>query len=163
MDKMEYPRGLIRYTSERELEGGKTHWLRPRIIGYVVVLCLMVGVFWYNMFTRVPLELTVIRDRNQLYVTTDAGQIDNIYTLHLVNMDESMHEFEISIAGIEGAEILGETAHTLDGGEVRSLTLRVRVEPGALDKPSTPLTFRASAADMPSLQAVSESRFMKPL
>ena len=163
MDKMEYPRGLIRYTSERELEGERTHWLRPRIIGYVVVLCLMVGVFWYNVFTRIPLELTVIRDRNQLYVTTDAGQIDNIYTLQLVNMDENMHEFEISVTGIDGAEVIGETIHTLNGGEVRSLTLRVRTEPGLLDKPSTPLTYRASATDMPSLQAVSESRFMKPL
>ena len=35
MDKMEYPQGLIRYTSEHELQGGTTHWLRPRIIGYV--------------------------------------------------------------------------------------------------------------------------------
>jgi cytochrome c oxidase accessory protein FixG len=163
MDKMEYPRGLIRYTSERELQGGKTHWVRPRIIGYILVLCLMVGLFWYNMFTRIPLELTIIRDRNQLYVTTDAGEIDNIYTLQLVNMDENMHEFEISISGIDGAQVVGDTVHTLDGGEVRSLTMRVRIEPGKLNKPSTPLTFTAVATDMPSLQAVSESRFMKPL
>ena len=163
MDKMEYPRGLIRYTSERELQGGKTHWVRPRIIGYILVLCLMVGLFWYNMFTRIPLELTIIRDRNQLYVTTDAGEIDNIYTLQLVNMDENMHEFEISISGIDGAQVVGDTVHTLDGGEVRSLTMRVRIEPGKLNKPSTPLTFTAAATDMPSLQAVSESRFMKPL
>ena len=58
MDKMSYPRGLIRYTSEDELEGRKTRWLRPRIIGYVLVLCVMVGVFWYNMFSRIPVELT---------------------------------------------------------------------------------------------------------
>ena len=56
----------------------------------------MVGVFWYNMLSRIPLELTAIRDRNQLYVTTDSGAIDNIYTLHLVNMDRAMHEFEIT-------------------------------------------------------------------
>jgi polyferredoxin len=29
MRKMGYEPGLVRYTSERELEGGKTHWLRP--------------------------------------------------------------------------------------------------------------------------------------
>ena len=97
MDKMGYARGLVGYHSERQLQGGKTHWLRPRIIGYVVVLCLMVGVFWYNVITRVPLELTVIRDRNQLFITTDTGDIDNIYTLQLANMDREMHEFEISI------------------------------------------------------------------
>ena len=163
MDKMQYPRGLIRYTSEHQLQGGNTHWLRPRIIGYAVVLCLMVGVFWYNMLSRIPLELTIIRDRNQLYVTTDSGAIDNIYTLQLVNMDDNMHEFEISIAGIEGAQLIGDSLHTLNGGEVRSISIRVRAEPGSLDKPSTKLDFRAEATDMPSLQAVHESRFMKPL
>ncbi len=163
MDKMEYPRGLIRYTSEHQLEGGTTHWLRPRIIGYVVVLLLMVGVFSYNMLSRIPLELTIIRDRNQLYVTTDSGAIDNIYTLQLVNMDTNMHEFAISISGIEGATIIGEIMHTLNGGEIRTINIRVRARPEALEKPSSELDFRAVATDMPSLQVLSESRFIKPL
>jgi len=163
MDKMEYPRGLIRYTSENQLAGGTTHWVRPRIIGYLVVLSLMIGVFSYNIFGRIPLELTVIRDRNQLYVTTDSGKIDNIYTLQLVNMDKAMHEFEISIDGLENAEIIGQTLHTLNGGEVSAISLRLRVAPSELDKPSSEFNFEVKATDMPSLQASSESRFLKPL
>ena len=163
MDKMAYPRGLIRYTSEHELAGGKTHWLRPRIIGYGLVLAFMVGVFWYNVIARVPVELTAIRDRNELFVTTDSGAIENIYTLQLANMDNDPHEFEISISGIAGASIVGETRHSLDGGEVRSITLRVSAQPGALSQPSTELDFMAVASDSPSLQATAESRFMKPL
>ncbi|TGD74557.1 cytochrome c oxidase accessory protein CcoG [Mangrovimicrobium sediminis] len=163
MDKMNYPRGLIRYTSERELAGGKTHWLRPRIIGYVVVLCVMVGVFSYNMFSRIPLELSVIRDRNQLYVTTDNGQIDNIYTLRLANMDTDMHEFEVRIEGLPEAQIIGETLYTLDGGEVRTISLRVRMDPAALERPSTEFEFEVEATDIDSLHAEHESRFVKPL
>ncbi len=163
MDKMEYPRGLIRYTSEHELEGGSTHWVRPRVIGYALVLALMIGVFSYNVFNRIPLELTVIRDRNNLYLVTDEGQIENIYTLNLVNMDDNSHDFEISIDGVPGAKIIGETRHTLDGGEVRAISLRVMATPENLDKPSSVMNFTAVATDMPSLQARSESRFMKPL
>ncbi len=163
MDKMEYPRGLIRYTSEHALEGGTTHWLRPRIIGYVLVLCLMTGVFWYNVFSRIPVELTAIRDRTQLYMTTDTGAIENIYTLQLANMDNAAHTFDIGIEGIDGAAIVGATRYTLDGGEMRSISLRVRVEPGALTRPSTELDFTAVVSDMPSLRATAESRFMKPL
>jgi cytochrome c oxidase accessory protein FixG len=163
MKKMNYDPGLIRYTSEHQLGGGHTHWLRPRIIGYVLMLCTMAGVFSYWVISRIPVELTAIRDRNQLYVTTDSGAIDNIYTLHLANMDREVHEFEVSIAGIEGATIVGETRYTLDGGEVRTITLRVRAEPETLAKPSTEFDFNAVATDMPSLQATSESRFMKPL
>lgn len=163
MDKMNYPRGLIRYTSERELQGGRTHWLRPRIIGYVVVLAVMIGVFCYTMFTRVPLELTAIHDRNQLYVTTDTGAIENIYTLQLVNMDREMHEFELSISGLEGATLIGEKLHTIDGGEVRSISLRIRISPSLLTSPNTELSFDVRATDAPTLRTSTESRFLKPL
>jgi len=163
MEKITYPRGLIRYTSEHELEGGKTHWLHPHIIGYALVLCLMIGVFWYNVFSRVPVELTAIRDRTQLYMTTETGAIENIYTLQLANMDNEMHTFDIAIEGIEGAAIVGATRYNLEGGEVRSISLRVRVEPDALTRPSTELDFTAAVADSPSLRATAESRFMKPL
>ena len=163
MDKMSYPRGLISYTSEHQLQGGKTHWLRPRMIGYVLVLTVMVSLFSYRVISRVPLEMTVIRDRNELYVTTMDGNIENIYTLSLVNMEQSMHEFEIVVTGIDGAEIIGETLHTLDGGEVRSINLRVRVAPERLSRPSTEIEFTARATDRESLQVSSESRFMRPL
>ncbi len=163
MDKMKYPNGLISYTSEHQLEGGTTHWLRPRIIGYFIVLLIMVGLFTTHILSRIPLELTVIRDRTELYLTTDSGQIENIYTLHLLNMDKSMHEFHISISGIEGAQIIGETLYTLDGGEIASVTLRVRADPAALNKPSQTLHFDVMATDMPSLSTTSESRFMKPI
>jgi cytochrome c oxidase accessory protein FixG len=163
MDKMQYPRGLISYTSEHQLEGGTTHWLRPRIIGYITVLAIMISVFSYTIFSRIPVELTVIRDRTQLYMTTDSGDIENLYQLHLLNMDKNRHEYEISIDGIEGATIIGETVYILEGGEVRTINLRVRSNPANLNKPSTELQFQAIATDMPTLRAVSESRFMKPM
>jgi hypothetical protein len=74
-----------------------------------------------------------------------------------------MHEFDISITGIEGASLIGETTHTLNGGEVRAISLRVRIQPKLLNKPSTELDFTAQASDNPSLQASAESRFVKPL
>lgn len=163
MDKMNYDTGLIRYTSERELAGGKTHWLRPRIIGYVVVLCVMVGVFSYNMFSRVPLELTVIRDRNQLYMETATGAIDNTYTLQLVNMDPDEHVFVISIEGFPQGRILSDTEYLVGGGEIASIEIRVQAEPESLTKPSTEFDFRARAEDNDALQIVHESRFLKPL
>ena len=163
MDKMDYPRGLVRYTSEHELAGGTTHWIRPRIIGYIVVLAIMVGVFSYNMVSRIPLELTIIRDRNQLYVTTDTGAIDNIYTLQLVNMDPDSHVFDISISGLPQAKIIGDTEYRLEGGEVRSISLRLRAMPDTLDKPSTEFEFQAKSSDNESLQISHESRFVKPI
>jgi polyferredoxin len=89
MRKMGYEPGLVRYTSERELEGGKTHWLRPADHRLHRHAHVMVSVFSYNVATRMPLEMTVIRDRNNLYVETGDGGVENIYRLHIVNMDHA--------------------------------------------------------------------------
>lgn len=163
MAKMEYPPGLIRYTSEHALQGGVTHWLRPRIIAYCAVLCVMLGLLLYVMLSRVPLDLSIVRDRNQLYVTTVDGLVDNIYTLNLANMDRGMHEFEVTIEGLDGATLIGNAVHTLNGGEIREISVRVRMLPETLADVSTPFDFRVMATDDPALQVRSESRFMKPL
>lgn len=163
MEKMGYDPGLIRYTSENELEGGTTRWLRPRVIGYFLVLSVMLGVFTYNVVTRIPVEMTVIRDRNQLFVETADGGVENIYRIQLLNMDTRPHEFRLTLEGIPGAELIGDELHALEGGEVRTITLRVRARPEQLGRPSTEISFRAEALDMPSLRAESESRFMRPL
>ena len=107
--------------------------------------------------------MTVIRDRSQLYVTTDSGAIENIYTLHLVNMDKESHQFEITISGVKNAIINGQTLYALSGGEVREISLRVSARPEVLNSPSSVLTFEAQATERPNLRALSESRFLKPL
>jgi|TARA_B100001964_G_C14131435_1_gene553072 polyferredoxin len=85
MDKMNYPRGLVRYTTENALEGAKTHILCPRVTVYAIVLALLTfSVFW-DIFTRNPVSLDVIRDRNALYRETGEGLIENVYTLRVIN------------------------------------------------------------------------------
>ncbi|MFV0477240.1 MAG: cytochrome c oxidase accessory protein CcoG [Parahaliea sp.] len=162
MDKMEYPRGLIRYTSENELEGGRTHWLRPRIIGYGIVLTVMVAGFLYILLSRIPVELNIIRDRGQLYTMSAGGKIDNVYTVHLANMDEKPHTYQIAIEGLKEVEIVGNTVHELAPGEVLELSLRLRMSPEALTRPSTAIEFSAQAIDNPAYKTTAESSFMKP-
>ena len=52
---------------------------------------------------------------------------------------------------------------TLDGGELRAVSVRVRLPPGQIELPSAPLWFTATATDEPGLAASTESRFMRPL
>ena len=162
MDKMGYEPGLIRYTSERELEGEKTHWLRPRLLGYAAVLLIMCLAFAWRVYTRVPLEITVIRDRNQLYIEQNPGEIENIYTLQILNMDEQMHSYRLRIEGIGDARIIGPRRVTLDSGEVRSLPLRVAAPRENFDRPSTPFNFVIEADDGSGWSALSDSRFLVP-
>jgi len=163
MDKMNYERGLIRYTSERELEGEKTHWLRPRLFGYLAAILIMSAAFSWRIYSRVPLEVTVIRERTQLYVQNADGDIENIYTLQILNMDEEMHSYALRIEGLEDGRIIGTNEVTLDSGEVRSVPLRVAAPADNFTRPSTGFTFVVSSDDGSDLRAVAETRFLVPV
>jgi cytochrome c oxidase accessory protein FixG len=163
MDKMNYPRNLISYTSEHELEGGTFHWLRPRIIGYAIMLSIMTGVFTYNIINRVPLEMTVMRDRGELYVETADGRIENIYTIHIVNMTDEQRRYTLNILGLEGAKIIGNSEPIVAAGGDLTVPLRVNAAPETIDVPSKTIHFSLTAEDNPDLTVTIESRFMKPL
>jgi cytochrome c oxidase accessory protein FixG len=164
MNKMGYEPGLISYTSERALvEGEHTHWLRPRLIGYIVVLLIMVSAFSYRIYSRIPLEMTVIRDRNQLYVETIPGQIENIYTLQIANKDQEVHSYTIRIEGLQNARLVGDRELFLNSGEVRSLPLRVSAPAEDFDRPSTAFSFIIETDDGSEYSVSSESRFMIPM
>ncbi len=163
MDKMGYETGLIRYASERELGGEKTHWLRPRLIGYIVALLVMITAFSWRIYSRVPLEFTVIRDRSQLYTEVAGGAIENIYTLQILNMDEEMHSYTLRLDGLDSGTIIGETELLLSAGEIRSLPVRVRAPREAFDRPSSAFEFVIESDDDSGLSDRAESRFLVPL
>jgi cytochrome c oxidase accessory protein FixG len=81
MDKMEYPRGLIRFTSEDELNNGATKFLRFRIVAYVAILMIVSGLFVYTIADRKPVTLDVSRDRGAQMYRIRSGQIQNVYTV----------------------------------------------------------------------------------
>jgi cytochrome c oxidase accessory protein FixG len=162
MDKMGYDPGLIRYTSERALSGEETHWLRPRLLGYICVLAIMCAAFSWRIATRVPLEITVIRERNQLYVENSSGEIENIYTLQILNMDEEMHSYVVTIDGLENSRLIGAEELILDSAEVRSVPLRIAAPAANFDRPSTGFQFIITATDGSNLTANTESRFLIP-
>jgi cytochrome c oxidase accessory protein FixG len=164
MDKVGYERGLIRYTTENALEGKATHVLRPRMVVYALLLCIITGGLFYSMATRVPLELDIIRDRNALYRETDEGWIENIYTLKIINMDEQSHRLSLSAGGIPGLRLLGvDTKFTADSGHVMEKVVRLQVDPEVLQKTGYDISFRLQAVDQPSLTVNETGRFIGPV
>src|SRR5690606_8045955 len=71
MEKMHYPKGLVRYTTENRLLGLPGRILRPRVIGYSIAILAMSSLLVAKLVLRTPLQMDVIRDRGQLYVLRD--------------------------------------------------------------------------------------------
>ncbi|MDO6565716.1 cytochrome c oxidase accessory protein CcoG [Alteromonas sp. 1_MG-2023] len=141
MDKMNYPKGLISFTSEEELAGGKTHIVRPKLIGYLLVLIVMVGLLVADIATRVPLEIDIIRDRNSLYRETNEGLIENVYTIKVLNKSQQTHTYTISVQGLPEYTFIGNQEVTVSGGEVYSTPISVATDPYNLEDVVTEIQF----------------------
>ncbi len=163
MDKMGYPRGLITYTTENAMRGGRSHILRPRVVVYALLLLAIMSIFAWSLSQRSTLGLDVIRDRNRLYRETDEGRIENVYILKIINMDDKGHAFKLHVEGIEDLELFIDARRIwVDAGEVLELPVRLRVEEDELHERSNKVTFKLVATDDPGLKAREEARFLGP-
>jgi cytochrome c oxidase accessory protein FixG len=160
MDKMNYDKGLIRYTNEHALKGNKVHILRPKLIGYASALIVMFSVFGYTVFNRTPLELDVMRDRGSLYTNTSDGRVQNSYQVKIMNMSQEPHDFSIKLSGLEKGELVGKTLITLKNGEVGSLPLSIKASAWELKTSRTDVEFTVTRDD--GLKVSKESRFIGP-
>jgi len=162
MDRMNYPRGLIRYTTENALHHKKSSIFRPRVLVYATILIALIAVLVGSLATRTPLILDVIRDRNTLYREADAGFIENIYTLKVINQHHESREFNLEVSGIEGLALDGAPDPlVVAGGEVLSLPVRVRAHRdnayGIMN-----IEFSITAIDDPGVAVREDSRFLGP-
>ena len=162
MDKMEYPRGLIRYTTENELEGKPSKLMRPRTFGYGLALVMMILAMGYTIATRVPATLDVERDRGALFKFNGQGRVENSYTLRIANMTEVPQTFSISVSGMETAQILTDTVVTVGNSANLALPTVVDVDPDVISSASNTIIFKLISETDPSLVLETESRFVGP-
>lgn len=162
MDKMAYPRGLIRYATENELEGMPSKLMRPRTFGYGLVLSLMLGALVFTLMTRVPAELDAQRDRGALFKMNGRGMVENSYTLKIANLSEVPQTFKVSVSGLATASIVGNKPINVASGENLAIPTVVEVSPEVITESNSRLVFRAQSTTDESLVLETESRFVGP-
>lgn len=164
MDRMNYPRGLIRYTTERQLvEKQKTHWLRPRLIAYAAMLALMLGLFVWILAARVPLQVEAMRDRNQLFRLNNDGLIENAFNLKITNKTQQEQTYRVSLNAPNGIRLdIRHPEVILDAGEIYELPITVVGDPARVSQSELPISFRVQGVSDPSLSATIENRFRAP-
>ncbi len=162
MEKMNYPKGLIRYTTENELDGRPSKFMRPRTFGYGLALLLMIGSIAFTIITRVPAELDVERDRGALFNFNGEGRVENTYTLRIINMTEVSQTFDISVSGMPGLRILTDKSLTVESNENRALPTVVDVDPESIESSNNTIYFQIESDSKPPLKLETESRFVGP-
>ena len=146
MDKMQYPRGLIRYTTENMLAGRPRRVLRPRTLIYATLLAALLTTFAWGVMHRAPLIVEVLRDRNALYREAADDAIENSYTVKLVNKTRASHHLRLSVTTGSPALIVGNRDVDVPAGEVASVPLTLRIVRGTL-RGMNSITLTATADD----------------
>jgi len=171
MDKMGYPRGLIRYSTENAMQGKypeeptalrkiASHLLRPRVLIYSAILATVVVAMTASLAMRVPVKLNVLKDRANLVREASDGWVENVYRLQIMNTAESGHRFQVSVRGLPDVRLVSETpVVTVAGASSVVVPVSVQVDPAAVAPGSHRIDFEVRAVDNERLSASSNSSF----
>ncbi|MDP3032474.1 MAG: cytochrome c oxidase accessory protein CcoG, partial [Rhodocyclaceae bacterium] len=133
MGQMNYPKGLIRYTTENALE---KHWgwqeivghiLRPRIIIYTVILVGITLALIWGLANKADLRVNVLRDRAILAREVEGGLIENVYRLQVMNVTEQAHRYTVAVTGLNDIRLEGENSIEVPAVSTKTLPILVRV------------------------------------
>ncbi len=165
MDKVERPRGLIRYASLDEVEGKPQPlpWKRPRVIVYAAIMTLALAGIVYGLTSLSTLELNVLHERQPLFVQQSDGSIQNKYTLKLLNKTPDTLRVAISAAGLPGLTLHG-AGEPVDAapGRVTSVVVFLRAPEDRRRAAYSPVTFTVVADGDPPIRQAVESVFVGP-
>jgi cytochrome c oxidase accessory protein FixG len=163
MDQMGYEPGLVGYTTEHALEGGKTHIMRPRFIAYSAVLVIMIAAFAATLASRTAFELDIIRDRGSLYQYTPNNTVRNAYTLNLINMSQHPVSYRIKIEGLNNPITDIPDIGVLKSNDLRTFPISIEMDPTNLTGSRTDIELVIFNQESQEEIAREESRFIAPI
>ncbi len=161
MDKMGYAKGLVGYRSERELQGGKTHWLRPRLLGYGVALTLMLGAFVWALEARSLVSIDSAKDRS-MYRENAAGQIENTYRLKVINKTQQAQRYHLQLLDSPDLRLDAPEQLLLAPGEILDVPVTLVQLHEQARATTQPIRFTVSNLADASEQAQTRSVFIAP-
>jgi cytochrome c oxidase accessory protein FixG len=149
MDKVERPRGLIRYSTTHAVERNSPQaeilrrMLRPRVVVYASILGGVIAATAASLWLRVPLKVDVIRDRAVLAREVEPGVVENLYRLQIMNTTERARAFMIEVTGLPGIHVAGEPITGVPAAASRMVPVKVRAPAAAAG--SHPIDFHVRA------------------
>ncbi|MBU3592148.1 cytochrome c oxidase accessory protein CcoG [Polynucleobacter sp. 78F-HAINBA] len=169
MEKVDYPKGLIRYTTERAIEDKETnqsairHILRPRVLIYMAFITVLTSAFLISLVTRNPLRVDVMRDRGALAREVDGVRIENIYRIQIMNASENNMNVQVKATGLDDLKILnsqGQVVTEIEVGPASNLLIPVKVSTtvGAHEPGNYPIHFDVIGHEISGNELITRTR-----
>jgi cytochrome c oxidase accessory protein FixG len=163
MAKLGYAPNLIRFSSENQDRGLPRRIVRFRLVGSASALLAMVGVLGYQLATRVPLGLDVVRDRGRLYRASWDGAVENTYTLLIMNREQHARRYAIRTTAELPLQYAGQARIEVAGESQVSVPVSLIAAPGVSAAASSDVRFSVECLDEPYYRVTKLSRFLGPV
>lgn len=168
MEKVGYPKGLIRYTTENALAGVypdsaiPSRIRRPRVLIYSGILLTIISIAIGSFLMRQPLKVDVLRDRASLVRETDEGLLENTYNLRFHNVSEEAVQLTVRAEGenMPSLRVINDTPIIeLGSMGIKQILVHVHVEPKEAPKGTHPIRFIIESTDK-SISVSEKSSFI---
>jgi cytochrome c oxidase accessory protein FixG len=152
MEKMNYAKGLIRFTTQNALTNGWSRsemWrrvLRPRVLVYGGVLAALSLAVLISLIARTPLKVDVVRDRAALSRIVAGGKLENVYRLQIMNATEEPQRYRIGVEGLPGLALASDAEVQVGPAEARWVAVRLQIPYGSAAAGSHPIHFNIGTA-----------------
>ena len=171
MDKMNYPRGLIRYSTQNAIATGMTrrelraHVFRPRILIYLGILTVVVAAILATLWMREPLKVDIMRDRGALAREVEGTLIENTYQFQFINVDERAHTYRVTAEGLPGLTIASENTFDVPATTTKLFVVRMQApidQIEKLEKGSHKIKIRIDSITTPGVGVDEKAAFFIP-
>jgi cytochrome c oxidase accessory protein FixG len=168
MDKVGQPRGLVRMTTQRELNPSSlptSAWASYRLSVYGGVMAALLLCFVWSLWDRPAIRVDVIRDRGVMARTVEDGAVENIYRLQVMNQTDKPQRLQVGVSGLPGA-VTQSPMIILGAVEDRQVQVAVRLpaaQAATLAGKTVSMHFEVASRDAQSSNLVTErSTFIVP-
>lgn len=107
MDKINKPKGLIKYASEETIAENKPFLITTKLKAYVVVLIILFGLFISILATRSTIDMQITKTSGQMYNETADGQVSNMFNFMMINKSHrNFDSLEMRVEGGKGQIVM---------------------------------------------------------
>jgi len=118
MDRIGLDHGLIRFTSQAELESGKRSFLRPRLVVYSAILLVMFGAFAFSLAGKQTADVTLLRGLGAPFTILPSGDVSNQIRIKIANRAPEERSYLIELDAAEDLTMIApENPLTVAPGE----------------------------------------------
>ena len=115
MDKLDRPRGLIRYASENSIANGEKLHYTTRMKFYTGLCGLVLCLLSVLLITRKDIDATIMRTPGMLYQERGNDSISNLYNIKMINKTIKTEQVFIKLNGGDGTvEVIGKPYITIE-------------------------------------------------